>query len=67
MNEFKALVTVRFMSKGDEADSRLNNNGVETEFNIWHAKRTEDEMIALLKRRSLRQKHDNNPPGFRLN
>jgi len=49
MNEFKALVTVRFMSKGDEADSRLNNSGVETEFNIWHAKRTEDEMIALLK------------------
>ncbi len=49
MNEFKALITVRFMSKGDEGDSRLNNNGVETEFNVWHAKRTEDEMIAILK------------------
>jgi D-3-phosphoglycerate dehydrogenase/(S)-sulfolactate dehydrogenase len=43
------LITLPYLQPGDEVDERLRQAGAETVFSPWHGKRTEAEMIDILK------------------
>lgn len=44
----RVLITLDFISPGDEVDRLLRGAGIQTVYNRWHGGRTEEEMIALL-------------------
>lgn len=43
----RCLLTSYFLKPGDEVDRRLQEAGIETEFNLWHGGRDEDEVIKI--------------------
>lgn len=45
----RVLITLPYLQPGDEVDRSLQQDGAETIFSPWHGKRTEDEMIDILK------------------
>ena len=44
----RVLVTAFYLKPGDEVDQLLQSADMETVFNPWHGRRTEDEMIDIL-------------------